>query len=96
LKRKIIGEIYEISNRQSLPNDTIRGFLTHWLSTKQHTVKPSSAQKYGIIIHKFLGWLGSAGDGLLSQLSAAQIAKFRYYLTGRHAPQTVLPACIAR
>jgi integrase len=87
--RKVIGEIYEIANRQQFPSDTIRDYLLAWVETRKLTVTPRTALAYANHIEHFLRWLGPGAERLLSQLSAAEIAKFRDHLTPMHSPATV-------
>ena len=35
--RKVIGEIFQISNRHALVSETINDYFTHWLASKKRT-----------------------------------------------------------
>jgi integrase len=87
--RKVIGEVFEISNREILPSDSIRGFFERWIATVEVTRGHKTHVRYAGIIREFLRWLGPAGEALLPHLSSSTIAKFRDYLAKKHSAATV-------
>lgn len=87
--RKVIGEIYEVANRQKLPSDTIRDFFTAWIETKKFTTKPKTSVRYAGVIREFLDWLGPASDRTITQLTATEIAKYRDHLAKKHSAGSV-------
>src|SRR5260221_2627704 len=86
--RRVIGEVFEISNRQALPNDTVRGYFTDWLITKKLSAGRETI-RYDSIVKEFLRWLGPLGNNLLSHLTSNPIAKFRDHLVPKQSPATV-------
>ena len=56
--RKIIGEIFEISNRSKLPNDSVEDFFNRWLESVKIESNAKTHQRYSSIIERFLAWLG--------------------------------------
>src|SRR5258708_16914060 len=50
--RKIIGEIFEISNRQKLPNDSIGDFFRRWLESVKNESNEETYPRYSGIIEQ--------------------------------------------
>src|SRR5215469_3677897 len=40
--RKVIADIYQIANRETLRSETIRGYFTGWLERKKREVTPAT------------------------------------------------------
>jgi integrase len=87
--RKVIGEIFEISNRELLPVDSIKSFFGNWIATKKITAGHKTYVRYAGILKEFLRWLGPLGDYLLPHLSSTLIAKYRDYLAHKQSPASV-------
>jgi integrase len=88
--RKVIGDIFEISNREPLPSDTVKTFFEDWIATKKVTAGHKTYTRCHGIIREFLRWLAPArGNNLLAHLSSTDIAKFRDYLAKKHSPLSV-------
>jgi integrase len=90
--RKVIGEIYEISNRAPLPSDTISEYFTRWSANLKTTHGHKTAVRYSGIVKAFLEWLErSSGGGarLLIQLESAELARFRDHYARDHSPASV-------
>src|SRR5215510_1733471 len=56
--RKVIGDIFQISNREELRHDTIETFFKRWLDSVKIESSPKTHQRYCGIVGKFLTWLG--------------------------------------
>ena len=87
--RKIIGEIFEISNRQKLPNDSIDDFFGRWLESVKIESSAKTYQRYSGIIERFLAWLGTRAKLGLHHLTSVDIVHFRDALAKRHSPASV-------
>ena len=88
--RKVIGEIYEISNRESLPSDTIADYFSRWAQALPTTHGHKTAVRYSGIVKTFLTWLGeTSAQRLLFQLNSAELARFRDYYSKAHSPASV-------
>jgi integrase len=87
--RKVIGEIFQIANRQVLPQETIRDYFTRWLASKKNRMKHKSFLRYSQLIDSFLKWIGPRGSFGLNHLSSQEIARFRDYLLTEKSPGTV-------
>jgi integrase len=87
--RRVIGDIFEISNRQPLLQDTVGAYFTRWIASKKLALKPRAALRYAGIVETFLKWLGSKTALGLNHLARADLARFRDYLAARHAPGSV-------
>jgi integrase len=87
--RRVISDIFEISNRQPLLQDTIGAYFTRWIASKKLGLKPKAALRYAGIVETFLKWLGSKTALGLNHLVRADLARFRDYLAAKHAPASV-------
>ena len=88
--RKVIGEIYEIANREPLPSDTITDYFSRWTEGLPVTHGKRTADRYCGIIRAFLEWLGELGQQrLLIQLGSAELARFRDHYARNHSPASV-------
>ena len=95
--RKLIGEIYEIANREPLPSDTIADYFHHWTERLKITHGHKTAVRYGGIVKAFLEWLGEAGrQRLLIQLESAEPVRFRDQYAKTHSPASVNTAAAGR
>jgi integrase len=87
--RKIVSEIYEISNREVLASDSVAQFFTRWLESVKVESSPKTYQRYSGIVAKFIRWLGPRAEIGLTHLTSHDIVKFRDYLSGKHSPASV-------
>lgn len=87
--RKVISDIYRISNREELPSDSVRGFFERWIQTKRTEAVPKTYARYAGIIAQFLKWLGPRGDIGLAHLTSAELVRFRDHLATKHSPSSV-------
>jgi hypothetical protein len=94
--RKVIGDIYQISNRAVLRDETIRGYFTGWLERKERETTNATFRRYSGIVAEFLKWLGSRAELGLTHLSSAEVGKFRDSLAKKYSPVSVnvARACI--
>jgi hypothetical protein len=70
--RKVIADIYQISNRAVLCDETIRGYFDGWLERKERETIPATSRRYSGIVAEFLKWLGSRADLGLTHISQAR------------------------
>jgi integrase len=94
--RKVIADIYQISNRAVLRDETIRGYFNGWLERKERETTHATFRRYSGIVAEFLKWLGSRADLGLAHLSSAEVGKFRDALAKKYSPVSVnvARACI--
>lgn len=87
--RKVIGQIYEISNREPLRNDAIRDFFSRWLAGVKIECSAKTYQRYSIVTERLLQWLGPRSTLSLAHLSTTQLVSFRDHLARKYSPATV-------
>ena len=87
--RRVIGDIYAISNREVLPTDSVEDFFTRWLDSKKVDSSPKTFQRYSGIVSRFFEWLGPRVKLGLQHLSSQEIVHFRDYLAKKHSPASV-------
>lgn len=94
--RKVIADIYNISNRAFLRDETISGYFTGWLERKERETTAATFRRYSGIVVEFLKWLGSRAQLGLAHLSSADIGKFRDAIAKKYSPVSVnvARACI--
>jgi len=94
--RKVIADIYRISNRGILRDETISGYFTGWLERKERETTSATFRRYSGIVAEFLKWLGSRAELGLAHLSSADVGKFRDALAKKYSPVSVnvARACI--
>src|SRR5262249_59430364 len=79
--RWVIGDIFEISNRQPLLQDDIGSYFTRWMASKKLGLKPKAALRYTGIVETFLKWLGSKATLRLNHFGRAALHRLRQFLT---------------
>jgi hypothetical protein len=87
--RRVIGDIYALSNREKLRASTIKDFLVSWLSCKSVEAGEKSHQRYSIVVKQFLAFLGGKADHDIVRLTSQDVLAFRDDLASRVTPSTV-------
>jgi integrase len=87
--RKVIGDIYEISNREFLTLETVRAFFERWIKTKRAEAGHKTYTRYAGVVAQFLEWLGPRGQIGLSHLTSSELVRFRDYLGAKYSPGSV-------
>jgi integrase len=87
--RRVISEIFQISNRETLAQDTVGAYFARWIASKKHQLKARSADRYVGVVEKFLQWLGPRTELGLNHLSSTELTRFRDYLAGKNASGSV-------
>jgi integrase len=81
--RKIIAEIYEMVNGETLPGSTARDFFTKWIENKKRETAESTARSYRDCINKFIAELGKKAEGDINGITRADVVDFRDSLAAR-------------
>jgi len=87
--RRVIGDIYAMTNREHLPVSTIQAFLDSWLKRKSVEAGETSHQRYAGVVKQFIAFLGSKAARDLVHLKSQDILAFREELVSRVSPNTV-------
>jgi integrase len=87
--RKVIGEIYEISTRETLCSDSIEDFFNRWLERVKIESHYKTHQRYSAITKRFIDWLGPRAQLGIAHLSSVDIVHHRDFLARQHSPATV-------
>jgi len=93
--RKVIGEIFEISNRKQLRTESIKDFFTRWLTAGEIEWGAKTFDRYSGIIKRFLEWLGPVVDLGIQHLDSVQIKEYRDHLAKKHSAGSVNTALAA-
>src|SRR5262249_39436544 len=81
--RRVISDIFQISNREPLQQDTVGAYFTRWVTSKKGRLRPKSAQRYSGVVETFLKWLGPRAALGLNHLSSRELARYRDYLAAK-------------
>lgn len=87
--RKVIADIFAISNRNSLPSSTIKDFMNSWLKRKELEATEKTYQRYKTVVNHLLGYLGPKANFDIAHLTSKEITGFRDDLAGRLTTGTV-------
>jgi integrase len=87
--RKVIGEIYSISTRETLRSDTIEDFFKRWLERVKIESHYKTHQRYTTIAKRFIDWLGPRAQLGIAHLSSVDIVHHRDFLARQHSPASV-------
>jgi hypothetical protein len=96
--RKVIADIYQIANRETLRSETISAYFTGWLERKQREVTPATFTRYSGIVTEFLSWLGgraALGVAHLSSACLAYMALFQWHNGDITASQATIEEAIS-
>ncbi|HEU5077804.1 MAG TPA: tyrosine-type recombinase/integrase [Opitutaceae bacterium] len=75
--RRILSQIYETVNDEPLPSSTTSEFLTNWAAKRKLDTSPRTHQAYAQIVRDFLSSLGERASRDISQISKADVTKYR-------------------
>lgn len=81
--RKVINEIFELSNDQTLPCSTVKDFLKQWLSNKSLEMGETSYRRYEHGCREFLNFLGNKAERDMVHVRSQDILEFRKQLAER-------------
>src|SRR5258708_5948302 len=55
--RKVLNTILESTGQAPMQTETIQDYFTNWLNGKELAKKPRTAERYGIVVERFLAGL---------------------------------------
>jgi integrase len=87
--RKVIADIYQIANRETLRSETIGAYFTGWLERKKREVTPATFTRYSGIVTELLSWLGGRAALGVAHLSSGDVSRFRDHLAKKHSAVSV-------
>ncbi len=88
--RKVLNTILENTGQAPMQTETIREYFTNWLNGKELANKPRTAERYGIVIERFLVSLGQKASRPLGALTVRDLEDFRNQSIAKgKAPNTV-------
>ncbi len=87
--RKVIADIFCISNKHLLPSSSIKDCLSSWLKRKELETSENTHQRYGTVMEHLLKFLGARSGLDINQLTSKEITLFRDHLAGRFTIGTV-------
>ena len=87
--RRTISDIYALANPDRLTSSTTEDFLNSWLKRKELEAGEKTHQKYESVASQFKEFLGSKVKRDISNITAADITKFRDSLAKRVTAGTV-------
>ena len=75
--RKVIGDLYEISNGEQLPSSRIKTYFESWLATKKQETARSTHRKYADVVNQLLKFFGNRAEQDIARISVQDIFNFR-------------------
>lgn len=75
--RRVLADIYEVVNDEPLASATTRDFLKSWVDKRKTDTAQRTSQAYAQIARDFLASLGDRASRDVSQISKADVAKYR-------------------
>jgi integrase len=81
--QRVIAALHEELGGAPLCRTTLREFASTWLAEKERTTAPATIRFYRGGVAKLLRFLGSRADGLMSELSKAELLAYRRSLAER-------------
>lgn len=87
--RKVIADIFTLANADTLPSSTAGDFLDSWLKRKELEAGDKTHARYTSVAMQFKEYLGAKAGRDVSNITAADITKFRDSIAKRVTPGTV-------
>jgi integrase len=84
----VLAEIYEIVNDEPLASATTRDFLSRWVERRKTDTAQRTSQAYAQIVRDFLVSLGDRASRDVSQISKADVTKYRDMVLQRTSAAT--------
>jgi integrase len=86
--QRVLDQMHELVSGEKVSRLTTREFVVEWLSTRDPEVKPRTLEFYRASTHKFLAFLGSRADSLLSEITRSDLIAYRNSLVKKLGPKT--------
>ena len=87
--RKVAADLYLRATGDTMPRQTVKGFLESWAKRKELEVADASAGEYRRIADGFLESIGSRAEKDVSQITPALVLAWRDGVAGRISAGTV-------
>ena len=88
--RKVLNTILENTGQAPMQSETIKEYLTNWLNGKELANKARTAERYRIVVDRFLASLGTKARHPLGSLTVRDLEGFRNQsMAEGKAPNTV-------
>ena len=88
--RKVLNSILENTGQAPMQTETIHDYFTNWLNGKELANKPRTAERYSIVVEKFLASLGQKARRPLGALTSRDVESFRNQsIDDGKAPKTI-------
>ena len=86
--QRVLDQMHELVSGEKVNRLTVRAFVTDWLATKGPEVKPRTLDFYTASSEKFLSFLGSRADALLSEITKPDLIGYRNSLVKKLGAKT--------
>lgn len=87
--RKTISDIYAMAHPERLASSSLGDFMDSWLKRKEIEARQTTHEKYSSVVSQFKDFLGGKIKRDISNITAADITRFRDALAKRVTPGTV-------
>jgi integrase len=86
--QRVLDQMHELVSGEKVSRLTAREFVADWLATKKPEVSPRTLEFYRASSEKFLSFLDSRADSLLSEITKSDLIGYRNSLVKQLGPQT--------
>jgi len=86
--RRVLADIYETVSGEKLLSATARDYLTRWAESRKADTAPNTQAAYAQVVRDFIESLGKRADLDLSQISKADVSKYRNAVRERTSAAT--------
>jgi integrase len=87
--RRVLSAIASIVHGEAAAEESVSDYLARWIEKKKNEIKATSAERYEAALKDFCEFIGGRSGGSLSDLTPADISKWRDKLAAGVAPATV-------
>jgi integrase len=87
--QRVLAEMHELVNGESVNRLTVRQFIGEWLEARKPEIASSTLAFYEDSASKFIAFLGNKADAPLAQLTKRDVLAYRNSLTRSLGPKTV-------
>jgi integrase len=87
--RKVIADIFSISNKDVLPSSSVKDYLESWLKRKELEASEPTHQRYKTVVDHLVKFLGAKAGLDITHLNSKEITGFRDHLANRFTSGTV-------
>src|SRR5260370_5914838 len=87
--QRVLTEMHELVNGESVNTRTVRAFIAEWLELRAPEIATPTSDSYKGSAEKFISFLGDRADAPLAAVTQLDLGNYRNLLAKSLAPRTV-------